>query len=345
MQDSQIPPKIPLPWGASAQSPYINSIPILSQVGVKNGAASFTDGFPPATFLALSAGGAGPYGSDTNGILNQITSGLQWLQAGGPIPFDSTFVNQIGGYPKQAVIASASTPGLLWVSTIDNNVNNPDLGGTGWTPAYITTKFQTQSFTVAGTYNFQVPIGVYTILCKGVGAGGGGAGGEGGSTWSSGGGGSGGYFEGWIFVTPGQIIIITIGLGGAGGSPGNGVAGNNGGSTSIGSFMSATGGGGAVGGTSTSSGGPPGLGTGASILNLYGANGGDGNPGNANVQGGYGASSAFGGGGRTSTLNIPSVINGFAPGSGGGGIWGTGAGGQNGGNGADGAVILQWITA
>ena len=341
MQDAQIPAKIPIIWGASAAPGLINPIPTLSQQGVINGAASFTDGFPPLCFIALSAGGAGPFGKDFNGILNQVTANIQWNQAGGPWPYDPTFVSNIGGYPRQAMISSAATPGLFWISTADNNSNNPDAGGANWIPAYLNTTFQSRTYSTAGTFSFQVPPGVYVLLVRLVGGGGGGAGAGGASTWSGGGGGSGGYCEGYVSVTPGQIISIIVGAGGNGSSQGNGVTANSGGTTSFGPFMSATGGGGGSAGTGTSSGGGPGLGSGASILNFYGSNGGDGNITTANSQGGYGASSAFGGGGRTSTLAV-SITNGLAPGSGGGGIWLSGAGNQNGGNGAPGAVIIVW---
>lgn len=203
----------------------------------------------------------------------------------------------------------------------------------------------TQAWLTHGSYSFTVPAGVTRLYIPGlVGAGGGGGGGNGpGVTWSSGGGASGGFCSGYATVTPGQVIPIIIGQGGAGGAAGNGLSGSTGGTTSFGSFMSATGGGGGVGGTSTSSGGFPGLGTGASILNLYGANGGDGNNGSAIVQGGPGGASAFGGGGRTSTLTS-NVANGLAPGSGGGGIWGTTSSGQTGGVGADGGLYVAWST-
>lgn len=137
MQDSDTPVKIPLPFAASAGAPYINSIPTASQIGVTNGAASFTDGFPPLTFVPIHSGGAGPFGKDMNGLLHQITGGVQWLQAGGPIFYDAAFVGDIGGYPKGAIVASASTLGAFWQSTVDNNSSNPDTGGANWNGMYL----------------------------------------------------------------------------------------------------------------------------------------------------------------------------------------------------------------
>ena len=138
MQDSNSPAKIPLPFGASAGAGFINSVPTPSQIGIVPGRASFTDGFVPLNFQPVSAGGVPPYGGDFNGLLNQITAGLQWLQAGGPMPYDATFSAAIGGYPKYALIASTAL-GNLWQSLVDNNTSNPDTGGANWVALIRTT--------------------------------------------------------------------------------------------------------------------------------------------------------------------------------------------------------------
>ena len=131
MQSSNIPSKIPLPFGYAAGSGYINSIPSSSQIGIVNGRASLHDGFPPDTFIPIASGGVPPFGGDVNGILNEITAIQQWQEAGGFFPFDATFAGIIGGYPKGAILQSSTFAGL-WVSTIENNTNNPDTTGTGW---------------------------------------------------------------------------------------------------------------------------------------------------------------------------------------------------------------------
>ena len=131
MQSTNIPTKIPLPFGFAAATGQINSIPTASQIGIVNGRASLHDGFPPDTFLPLTTGGIPPFGADFNGILNEITSITQWQQAGGFFPYDATFSTTIGGYPKGAVLQSANGAGL-WVSTAENNTTNPDTGGAGW---------------------------------------------------------------------------------------------------------------------------------------------------------------------------------------------------------------------
>src|ERR1700728_925368 len=132
MQASTIPVKFDIPWGYSAGTAYIRAIPTASQASITPGAASLTDGFPPLNAEPVAAGGIPPFMQDFNGIFNQVTSWLRWFQGGGPVNYDATFSASIGGYPKGAVISSA-TLGLFWISTVDNNTSDPDTGGAGWT--------------------------------------------------------------------------------------------------------------------------------------------------------------------------------------------------------------------
>ncbi|NTG00120.1 hypothetical protein G6L30_08300 [Agrobacterium rhizogenes] len=211
----------------------------------------------------------------------------------------------------------------------------------------------TTVYAVAGTYTFTVPAGVYKIYCISVGAGGGAGGfgvGSSGTPYPAGGGGAGGTALGWINVTPGQSITITIGAGGSGGaasaSGSAGSFGNNGstgGTTSIASFMSATGGSGGGATGSGTFGGVGGLGSGGQI-NQAGGNGTDGAGGIGSfIYGGNGGASSQGGGGRAATAFSTSVQNGRAPGSGGGSVYnGTWASNGAGGSGADGEVIFQY---
>jgi len=136
MLSSSIPSKIQLPFAANAGGGFIRTIPVPSQIGIVNGEASWSDGFPPLTFSPDSAGGINPDGRDMNGILNAVSSLLWWYSAGAPISYDSTFQTAIGGYPQGAIVQSAVTSGVFWLSTADNNVTNPDAGGAGWTNAY-----------------------------------------------------------------------------------------------------------------------------------------------------------------------------------------------------------------
>lgn len=133
MQSSNIPSKIPLPFGYAAGTGYINPIPVASQIGIVNGRASLQDGFPPDTFIPIASGGVPPWGGDMNGILNEITAIQQWQQAGGFFPYDAAFSSAVTGYPLGAVIQSTSHAGF-WISTAENNTSNPDTGGDGWVP-------------------------------------------------------------------------------------------------------------------------------------------------------------------------------------------------------------------
>lgn len=152
MLAASIPTKFPIPWGANATAPDIRAIPVPSQQGIQTGAASLTDGFPPACFNPTS--GVGPFGQDFNGILNEITLWNQWAQAGAPVSWDSAFSAQIGGYPAGAVLQALNIPGSYWVSLVDNNTSNPDTGGANWKPLGVTTsgdvKWRPTSETLSG---------------------------------------------------------------------------------------------------------------------------------------------------------------------------------------------------
>lgn len=132
MLASGIPAKFNIPWANGAGGSFIRPIPQASQIGVQDGAASLTDGFPPLNFVPVASGGVPPFGQDFNGILKQITQWAQWYSAGGPIVWDSAFSSAVGGYPAGALVASAVTVGILWISTADNNTSNPDTGGANW---------------------------------------------------------------------------------------------------------------------------------------------------------------------------------------------------------------------
>lgn len=132
---SSIPTKISIPFAASAGAGFTRQVPDASQIGIQDGAASFTDGFPPDCFLPIGAGGTPPWGADFNGLLNQMSAWLRWQQAGGfPINYDAVFSAAVGGYPNGAFIGSATTFGNFWISTADNNTSDPDAGGSNWTP-------------------------------------------------------------------------------------------------------------------------------------------------------------------------------------------------------------------
>lgn len=131
MQAADIPSKFDIPFANGAVPPYITPIPLAPQPA---GRASLTDGFPQINFDPIASGGIPPAGADFNGILNQVSAWVRWTSAGGPVAYDGTFQTAIGGYPSGALILSATTAGLWWLSTADNNMTDPDAAGAGWTP-------------------------------------------------------------------------------------------------------------------------------------------------------------------------------------------------------------------
>lgn len=134
MQSTAIPTRIQLPFAASAGGTLSRVVPVPSQIGVQDGAASFTTGFPPLNFQPVASGGVPPFGADFNGLMNVVTAWSRWQAAGAPIPWNSAFSAAIGGYPLGAVVASATTFGILWISTVEDNTSNPDAGGANWSP-------------------------------------------------------------------------------------------------------------------------------------------------------------------------------------------------------------------
>lgn len=147
MRASDIPAKMPVVWASSAPGADVHQVPTPSQIGITNGAASFTDGFPPLNFLPVASGGVAPFGEDFNGILQQMTAWNQWQQLGGPVSYDGTFASAIAGlgtagYPRGASIAAQLgtgnvVPGASWISLSDGNTTNPEpSGGSGWSQMF-----------------------------------------------------------------------------------------------------------------------------------------------------------------------------------------------------------------
>lgn len=134
MKLADVPARFPIPFANSAApGTYKRTIPTASQIGINDGYASLTDGFPPLTFTPIASGGVPPFGQDMNGILYEVTLWNQWQAAGGPAMYNAGFASAIGGYPKGAFLASTTT-GLFWVSLVDDNTTDPDAGGAGWQP-------------------------------------------------------------------------------------------------------------------------------------------------------------------------------------------------------------------
>ena len=157
MQISDIPTyKFQKPFADGAGGGYINTIPSASQIGITDGAASLTDGFPPITFIPISSGGVPPLGQDFNGVLKGISAWTKWQNAGGLVTYDSAFSTAIGGYPIGALLAGL-TSGTIWLSLVDNNTVNPDSGqSVNWAALPTTSRVQSNAYNFAnasGTAN------------------------------------------------------------------------------------------------------------------------------------------------------------------------------------------------
>lgn len=149
MKASDIPAKFNIPFANGAGSSYKRTVPQASQIGITNGAASLTDGFPPLTFQPVASGGVPPFGQDTNGILNQITAWSRWQNAGALVKYDSAFSSAIGGYPQGALLASSVTAGLVFFNLADDNTTNPDGGSSAnWLSYYWGTSVEVGSATL-----------------------------------------------------------------------------------------------------------------------------------------------------------------------------------------------------
>lgn len=109
-----------------------NVIPVASQIGITNGAASYNDGFPPLTRTSPSSGGVPPAGKDMQGILNAVSSYCAYMQGGGQFHYDATFSSNNSGYAVGVILQSAVTPSTFFLNMVASNTNDPDVTITGW---------------------------------------------------------------------------------------------------------------------------------------------------------------------------------------------------------------------
>lgn len=164
-----------------------------------------------------------------------------------------------------------------------------------------------QSWSTAGTYTWNRPANCSKVLIQVQGAGGGGA-----SYCESGG--AGGYAERLLDVT--SIPSVTVTVGGGGSQVGYYAGGGNGGTSSFGSYVSASGGYGCNQNYSHT-GGHSGIGSGGDLNIKCGGGTGHQNTGGSSI--GNGGNSFFGSGFRSSHSNNTSNLMYTAPGAGGAG--------------------------
>lgn len=397
MDASDIPYKIPAIFASSAPSGEVTSPIPLTPPG--SGLVSWQRGWEIINATDPGAGGIPPWWQDFMGLFQITSAWLQWAQAGAPVGYDAAFSSDIGGYPKGALIQSATGPGLGWLSTVDDNTSDPDTGGANWrpvvfpassgrataglsavytfagnpngslpgtaatvttppdmcwdttdgfmwvslggtvwkniAPTFVAATLSSVSFGSSGTWT--VPTGVTSVHVRMWGGGGGGGGSNTGSGFGYRGGG-GGYCEGYLSVTPGANITVTVGVGGAGGttSPTSGAAGT------ASAFLSMTANGGGAGTVAGGGGsGAGGTASGGTILNITGQFGAP--PSLVGAQ-----ADQFPGGSTFATSSCGPGLGDFVAFNGifpGGGATGSISATVNiaGGTGANGLVLLDWI--
>ena len=324
MLASGVPYKFSLLPGSGAASADLTN-PILPTTTSPVASQSLL--YPPATAVPIGSGGTPPSIQDTNGLFAYLGLWANWFQAGAPVAWDSSFSSNFGGYPQGAIVASATTPFLRWLSTADSNTSDPDTGGANWV-AYPNHGL----VFIQSSQTWTVPEGI-TQIGFAIWAGGGGAGSSTVSGAAGAGAGAGAFAMDLIPVTGGTGIPITIGAGGAAGVGGG--MGGSGGNSRIATAVCAggTGGGGSTSGPSSSF-GSGGTATGATIA-LPGGSGGPGLTIGGTGVGGYGGSGYFFP--TTPALTTGNGGNGAISMGGGGG-----ANSGTGGAGGPGAAILVW---
>jgi hypothetical protein len=122
------PPQITVPFATSGLK---NTIPATSNP--VSGNAGYDQGFPAINMTPKTAGGIPPFGQDFNGIFYDVTLAIQYLEAGGSFPYNSTYATAIGGYPLGALISRSDGSGL-WRNVSANNTTDPETFGAGWQP-------------------------------------------------------------------------------------------------------------------------------------------------------------------------------------------------------------------
>lgn len=323
------PDLIPAPFAENATPGTIEPIPPLTPSVPQQ--ATWSSGFPQVTMQPLAAGGIPPRGQDFNGVLNALSQHIFHMQGGGQYKWSDDH----GPYSIGDVLQSDD--GLRsYVSVVDNNTDNfntnPASIGVSWLPwsggaaseliaglLKIATTAQAQAGTNDASAMTPAKTGILFPF-RGI------------QVYNTAG--------TYTWNVPEGVTKVWVTVVGAGGGPG-GIGPVNGGTSSFGSFCSATGGQTPGPYTAEPSGGAGGVGTGGDI-NFYGGGGGASSA--VDYQSGHGGDSIFGGGapGRGGS-NRPAV----AGRNGGGASGNTGTAsqvGQSGGGGGGAALKLVDLT-
>ncbi|QHJ84929.1 MAG: hypothetical protein [Caudoviricetes sp.] len=109
-----------------------NTIQVYRQANQDQEDATFSEGWPKITMIPLSSGGIPPKGLDINGVLYQLSLDTVHRQSGKQIQYDATYAKNIGGYSKGAILQSTDLT-KSYISTVDNNLADPDSSSaSGW---------------------------------------------------------------------------------------------------------------------------------------------------------------------------------------------------------------------
>lgn len=285
---------------------------------------------PPAgTFASGWVGGAQgqlPEAKWENWWHNRVDAAMQQIERYGVMDWHPDAIYGIGGRARGSdgkFYLSVATPNEGNDPTVDDETNWVEDQGSGQNIAVFETPGVTE-WTVPAVLRIGYRRAYVTVI-------GGGGGGSRVASRAGGGGGGGGVGESIVDLAGVDTVAITVGAGGAGAPAGSGNAnGSDGGTSSFGSFVTATGG---KGGDSDGSGGSGGSSAGAQFNGGYGG-GGASSGSSAPYTSGHGAR---GGRGVSSSSSVTGGGTGL-PGGGGGGSVLAGAGGS----GADGIVMVRW---
>ena len=122
MKSTDSPALFPQPFARDADPRLVNTS--LPETTTDKGRVSILGGFPELNFTPLSSGGEPVNGVDMQTLFHMLSIVARAAEAGQIRPWSAAYAQQIGGYPTGAVVSSSS-PGVLYVSLIDDNLTDP----------------------------------------------------------------------------------------------------------------------------------------------------------------------------------------------------------------------------
>lgn len=105
--------------------------PILDSTPSGSNRASYQSGFPEITMRPREAGGIPPEGKDFNQAIYELSAANRWFSSGALALFDPDFSGGVGGYPQGSMLLGNDGQSIF-ISSINNNTNNPNTSTSGW---------------------------------------------------------------------------------------------------------------------------------------------------------------------------------------------------------------------